>query len=81
MRKTLIGAAALTLIALGAAWLRVSHDTATRSDHDVPVASKDAVLGDTREVWFIRNGYLYEVTTLKPLEGWLQDIVQTWKFI
>jgi hypothetical protein len=41
---------------------------------------RDTLLGDTREIWFIRGGYLYEVTTLKPLDSWLQSILATWKF-
>ena len=40
----------------------------------------DTALGDTREVWFVRGGFLYEVTTLKPLDTWLDSIIQTWKF-
>jgi hypothetical protein len=42
--------------------------------------SRNAALGDTAEIWLIRGGYLYEITTLKPLAGWLSDIMQTWKF-
>ena len=36
---------------------------------------------DTREVWFIKNGLLYEVTTYKPLAPWLTDILLTWRFL
>lgn len=43
--------------------------------------STSQTLGDTYEVWFIHGGYLYEVTTLKPLDTWLQSIMQTWQFI
>jgi hypothetical protein len=43
--------------------------------------STNAALGDTAEVWFIHGGYLYEVTTLKPLAPWLNEIMQSWKFI
>lgn len=43
--------------------------------------STNLALGDTREVWFVHKGFLYEVTTLKPLEAWFRDILQTWKFI
>ena len=43
--------------------------------------STDPRLGDTYEVWFIHGSYLYEVTTLKPLDAWLQNIMQTWVFI
>ena len=42
--------------------------------------STDTALGDTREVWFINNGFLYEVTTYKELDAWLGGIMQTWKF-
>ncbi|MBA3732857.1 hypothetical protein H0W91_00590 [Patescibacteria group bacterium] len=42
---------------------------------------KNSVMGDTREVWFINKGFLYEVTTYKVLDEWLQGIMQTWKFI
>jgi hypothetical protein len=41
----------------------------------------NTIMGDTREVWFIRKGYLYEVTTYKELDEWLGQIMQTWKFI
>lgn len=43
--------------------------------------SKHALLGDTREVWFIHNGFLYEVTTYRKLDGWLSGIMSTWKFL
>ena len=42
---------------------------------------ENALLGETAEVWFIHGGYLYEITTLKPLAPWLSDIIQTWKFL
>ena len=42
---------------------------------------KDALLGETREVWFIHAGYLFEVTTPKVLDDWLGTIMQTWIFI
>jgi hypothetical protein len=43
--------------------------------------SANAALGETAEVWFIHNGYLFEVTTLKPLAGWLSQSMATWQFI
>jgi hypothetical protein len=43
--------------------------------------STDATMGDTREVWFIKGGYLYEVTTYKQLDAWLSSIMQSWQFI
>jgi len=42
--------------------------------------STHAALGATREVWVVRGGFLYEVTTLKPLDTWLGEIIKTWKF-
>lgn len=41
---------------------------------------KNPIMGDTREVWFIKNGYLYEVATYKSLDTWLANIMQTWRF-
>jgi hypothetical protein len=39
------------------------------------------IMSDTREVWFIKNGFLYEVATYKELDTWLGQIMQTWQFI
>lgn len=41
----------------------------------------NSTLGDTAEIWFIHNYRLYEVTTLKPLAGWLTPIMTSWEFI
>ena len=40
-------------------------------------------MGNTREVWFILGGLLYEVTTYKQLdtEGNKIGIMQTWRFV
>jgi hypothetical protein len=38
-------------------------------------------LNDTREVWFIHGGFLYEVTTYKELDAWLKPTMQSWNFI
>lgn len=43
--------------------------------------SNNIALGDTWEVWFIKNGYLFETTVPKVLGPWLSDILVTWKFI
>jgi len=43
--------------------------------------SKNSIMGDTREVWFINNGFLYEVVTYKQLDAWLGTVMQTWKFL
>ncbi len=36
--------------------------------------------GESREVWFIHKGYLYEVVTYKHLDNWLAEIMKSWKF-
>ncbi len=43
--------------------------------------SKNSIMGETREVWFINIGFLYEVVTYKQLDAWLASIMQTWKFL
>lgn len=43
--------------------------------------SESAVLGETREVWFVHGGFLFEATAPKPLERWLDEIMRTWQFI
>lgn len=42
---------------------------------------QNPIMGDTREVWFIRGGLLYEVATYKALDSWLAGIMQTWRFL
>lgn len=37
-------------------------------------------IGDMREVWFIHNGYLFEVTTYQEHDTWLAEIMNTWRF-
>jgi hypothetical protein len=41
----------------------------------------EARMGQTYEVWFIKDGLLYEVSTYKELEEWLNEILATWRFI
>lgn len=43
--------------------------------------SVDGDLGATREVWTIRGGYLYEITTFQGVGDWFVPIMQTWRFI
>lgn len=43
--------------------------------------SKHSIMGNTREVWFINGGFLYEVVTYKALDEWLSNIMQTWQFL
>lgn len=42
---------------------------------------RNGIMGDTREVWFIKGGFLYEVATYKALDTWLAQIMQGWTFI
>ncbi|MEK7604747.1 MAG: hypothetical protein AAB442_03060 [Patescibacteria group bacterium] len=43
--------------------------------------STNTLFGETREVWFIRGGFLYEITTFKDLDPWLAEIMKSWKFL
>lgn len=47
----------------------------------VAFRSRDHALGETREVWVIRGGYLYEITAPRALEAWLSGVLLTWKFL
>jgi hypothetical protein len=41
---------------------------------------RNSIMGDTREVWFVHGGSLFEVTTYKDLDAWLSQIMATWKW-
>ncbi len=43
--------------------------------------SYDSFLGETREVWFIYKGHLYEVTTFSGLGEWFVPLMQSWRFL
>jgi len=43
--------------------------------------STDIALGETREIWVIRNGYLYEITTFSGVGEWFTPIIQSWRWI
>lgn len=47
----------------------------------VTFRSYDIFLGQTREIWAIRNGYLYEITSLSGTGNWFTPIIQSWEFI
>jgi len=49
--------------------------------HGTMFFGNNSIMGDTREVWFIHGGFLYEVTTYKEFDTWLAGIMSTWKFI
>lgn len=42
--------------------------------------SEVPVIGESRELWFVHDGYLYQVTTYAPLDAWLADIMSTFRF-
>ena len=42
--------------------------------------SEEPSLGETREIWFIYGGYLYQITATKEIDGLVAQIVATWKF-
>jgi hypothetical protein len=43
--------------------------------------SSDIALGETREVWAVNGGFLYEITSLTVLDEWLAGILEHWRFI
>lgn len=47
----------------------------------VTFVSSDLHLGETREVWFIHAGRLYEVTTFKNVGPWFETTLASWRFI
>jgi len=42
--------------------------------------SEHPTLGRLREVWFIHDGFLYEVAARAELDLWLAEILKTWTF-
>ena len=44
------------------------------------LSENDLGLGQMREVWFLHDDYLYEVTTYADLDTWLFEIMKTWIF-
>ncbi len=46
----------------------------------VQFESEDAEFGKTSELWFIKYGYLYEVTTYQELPHILESVRTNWKF-
>ena len=42
--------------------------------------SEDLTIGRTREVWFVHDNYLYEITTFAHMDMLLADILSTWSF-
>jgi hypothetical protein len=42
--------------------------------------SADEGIGETHEVWFVNNGYLYQARTYPDFGEVMEQILQTWKF-
>lgn len=42
---------------------------------------EDAQMGRTREVWFIHKGFLYEATASAEDGEWMEEILNSWKFL
>lgn len=47
----------------------------------VTFVSHDPHIGETREIWIIYNGYLYEITTFRAVAEWFAPIIQSWDFM
>lgn len=52
----------------------------TQGIHGLLFWSQGPNIGKTRELWFVKDGYLYEITTYAELDEWLAQIMNTWKF-
>jgi hypothetical protein len=57
------------------------HNTAVAGVSAIEFQGFNANMGQTYEVWFIRDHLLYEVLTYKELEPWLNEIMSTWRFL
>ena len=42
--------------------------------------STNDAMGATREIWFLRGGWLYEITAPQSLDSWLLQIMETLRF-
>lgn len=64
--------------------LRVTEEQIVEiGENNTGVAFKsdnDAFNGDSREVWFVFRGTLYQISTYARLDGLLQAMFATWKF-
>jgi hypothetical protein len=56
-------------------------ETLVDGAHALAFHGFDAVMGQTYEVWFIKGGFLYEVSTYKEIEPGLNEVLSTWRFI
>ena len=53
--------------------------SATASDQGDTLADVNVVVADTVQVWFTKNGVMYEVIARED-EPWLLSLLQTWRF-
>jgi hypothetical protein len=56
------------------------EDTTLDGVRAVTFNSIDEDLGETREIWIIHNGFLFEITTMKGVGNWFAPIIQSWRF-
>ena len=54
--------------------------SATASDQGDTLADVNVLVADTVQVWFTKNGVMYEVIARKDDEPWLLSLLQTWRF-
>ena len=54
--------------------------SATASDQGDTLADVNVFVADTVQVWFTKNGVMYEVIAFKDDEPWLLSLLQTWRF-
>jgi hypothetical protein len=48
--------------------------------HALIFLGQNESLGKTREIWFVREGNLYQVTTYADMDNLIGPILETWKF-
>lgn len=44
------------------------------------LSNNDQFNGNSREVWFVYNGYLYQISTYAHLDPLIKAVLATWKF-
>jgi len=57
------------------------EDTILDGVRAVTFNSYDERLGETREIWVIHNGYLFEITTMSGTGNWFIPVIQSWRFL
>jgi hypothetical protein len=44
------------------------------------ISDNEAFGGQSREVWFVHGGFLYQISTYSHLDPLIQSVLNTWKF-